>query len=134
MQSNTQTAPVSKQLLWAGRIISILPILFLIFDGGIKVMQLPPAMEATAQLGYPTSVVLAIGILELTCLALYAIPRTTVLGAILLTGYLGGALATQVRVGAELFSLIFPLIIGALLWGGLFLREQRLHALVPLRS
>jgi hypothetical protein len=121
--------------LWAGRIISALVVLFLLFDTVLKLMRLGPAVEGTVKLGYPESLVLAIGILELFCLVLYVIPRTSVLGAILLTGYLGGAVATHVRMGNPLFShVLFPVYIGVLLWGGLFLREDRLRALMPLRS
>jgi hypothetical protein len=134
MQTAVQAAPGSAAAVWAGRIASALGVLFLIFDGGIKVLQLAPAVEATAQLGYPTSLVLAIGAIELACLVVYVIPRTAVLGAILLTGYLGGAIATQVRSGAPAFSVVFPVILGALLWGGLYLRDQRLRALIPLVS
>jgi hypothetical protein len=134
MVTATQTAPVVKTTLWAGRIISLLAVLFLAFDTIIKVLNMAPAVEATTQLGYPASLVVGIGILELICTAVYAIPRTSVLGAILLTGYLGGAIATQVRAESPLFSVIFPVIIGAMVWGGLFLRETRLRALVPLRS
>ncbi len=134
MQSLTQTVPVSKKMLWAGRIISALAILFLIFDGVIKVIQHPEAVEPTMQLGYPAGLVIGIGLIELVCLAVYLIPQTSILGAILLTGYLGGAVATQVRAGSELFSLIFPVIIGALIWGGLWLRDDRLRALIPWRG
>jgi hypothetical protein len=130
----TQTVPAVRTTIWAGRIISAFAVLFLIFDGVIKVLNLAPAVEATTQLGYPASLVIGIGILELACLAVYVIPRTAVLGAILLTGYLGGAIATQMRAGSSLFSVVFPVIVGALIWGGLFLREQRLRALIPLRS
>ena len=91
-------------------------------------------MEATTQLGYPESLVFGIGIIELVCLVVYVMPRTSVLGAILLTGYLGGTVATNVRAGSELFSVFFPTIIGVLIWGGLFLRDRRLRALIPLRS
>lgn len=131
--SSPQTAPVTVRTLWTGRILSALVVLFLVFDGVVKLMQLPAAMTANAQLGYPSSAVFGIGILELACLALYVIPRTSVLGAVLLTGYLGGAVATHVRVGSPLFSIVFPVIMGALIWGGLYLREHRLRALVPLR-
>src|SRR3954451_18233663 len=134
MQAAPQTITSSTTALWAGRIISALAVLFLIFDSVIKVLKLAPAVEATTQLGYPESLVIAIGILELACLAVYVFPRTAVLGAILLTGYLGGAIATNLRAGAPAFNIVFPLIIGALVWGGLFLREARLRALVPLRS
>jgi hypothetical protein len=109
--------------------------LFLLFDSVIKVMKLAPAVEGTIQLGYPESVVVGIGIIELLCLAAYLIPRTSVLGAILLTGYLGGAIASHVRIGSPLFThVLFPIYVALLIWGGLFLRENRLRALVPLRS
>jgi hypothetical protein len=121
-------------MIWAGGIISALAVLFLIFDSIIKVLKLAPAVEATTQLGYPESLVITIGVLELACLSAYVFPRTAVLGAILLTGYLGGAIATNLRAGTPAFNVIFPMIIGALIWGGLFLREARLRALVPLRS
>src|SRR5467141_1085729 len=98
MQSATQTASASKKKRWAGRIICALVILFLLFDSGLKVMKLAPAVEATARLGYPTKLVFAIGIAELICVVLFVIPRASILGAILLTGYLGGATATQVRL------------------------------------
>ena len=98
-------------------------------------MQLPPALEGTTQLGYPASVVLPIGIVELVCVVVSVIPRTSVLGAILLTGYLGGAIATHVRVGSPFLThTFFPIYVAALIWGGLFLREERLRALVPLRT
>jgi DoxX-like protein len=130
MLAATQSVPTVKTTIWAGRIISALAILFLAFDTIIKVLNLPPAVEATTQLGYPASLVVTIGIIELACLAVYSIPRTSILGAILLTGYLGGAIATQVRAGSPLFSVIFPVIIGVLIWGGLFLRDERLRALL----
>jgi DoxX-like family len=134
MQAATQTVPTVKTTIWAGRIISAFAILFLIFDGVVKVLSMAPAVEASTQLGYPAGLVVGIGILELACLAVYVFPRTAVLGAILLTGYLGGAIATQLRAGSPLFSIVFPVIVGALVWGGLFLREERLRALIPLRS
>lgn len=116
--------------IWAGRVLSALAILFLAFDTVIKVLNLPPAVEATTQLGYPAGLVVTIGLIELACLVLYAIPRTAIIGALLLTGYLGGAIATQVRAGAPLFPVVFPLIIGALVWGGLVARNARLRALL----
>jgi hypothetical protein len=133
MQSDDQAVLSSNTTRWAGLILSALAVLFLIFDGVIKVLRLAPAMESTVQLGYPESLVLGIGIVELICLAVYVIPQTSVLGAILLTGYLGGAVATQVRAGSEPFSVVFPVIIGLLLWGGLYLLDPRLRALIPLR-
>ena len=133
-QPTVQTDAVSKKRLWAGRIIGGLAGLFLLFDSVVKVMKLAPAMEGTAQLGYPQSLVFGIGCLELACLVVYAIPRTSVLGAILLTGYLGGAVASHLRIGSPLFGFVlFPVYIGLLIWGALFLRDDRLRALIPLR-
>ena len=128
-------ASTTKSRLWTGRILSGLAIAFLLFDTIIKVLKLPVAMDGTVQLGYPASAVFGIGVIELICLALYAFPRTAALGAILLTGYLGGAIATHVRISSPLFShVLFPVYVAAFIWGGLYLRERRLHALVPLRE
>ena len=130
-----QSAPVSKTSLWAGRVFSGLVVLFMLFDSSIKLMKLAPAVEGTAKLGYPVNVVLSIGIVLFVCTVLYAIPRTSILGAILLTGYLGGAVASNVRVENPLFGyVLFPVYVGVLLWLGLFLRDVRLRALIPLRS
>jgi hypothetical protein len=134
MQSDTQDPSVSKRMLWTGWIISALPSLFLLVDGVMKLLKPAIVTETTVQLGYPESVILGLGIVLLTCTVLYLIPRTAVLGAILLTGYLGGAVATHVRVSAGPFEVLFPVIIGALLWGGLFLRDERLRELIPLRT
>jgi len=134
MQSVTQTAPVSKARLWTGRIISALPVLFFIFDGVMKLVKPPVVVQATIQLGYPESTILPIGIVLLIATLLYVIPRTAVLGAILLTGYLGGAVATHVRVGAGWFPVLFPVLFGVLIWGGLYLRDERLRTLIPLRT
>jgi hypothetical protein len=134
MQSESQPGPVSKKKLWAGRIISALPILFLLMDGVMKLMKPRIVVETTVQLGYPESVILPLGVVLLISTVLYLIPRTALLGAILLTGYLGGAVATHVRVGAGVFSVLFPVILGILIWFGLYLRDERLRALIPLRS
>ena len=131
MQTNAQAVPVSKAGSLAGRTISALMALFLLFDGGMKALKLAPAVEGTVRLGYPVSLVFAIGIVDLICVAAYAVPRTSILGAILLTGYLGGAIATQLRMRDPWF--LFPVVIGLLLWAGLFLRDVRLRALIPLR-
>jgi hypothetical protein len=118
---------------WAGRIASGLVAAFLLFDAAIKVLRLPLAIEATTQLGYPASSVFTIGVVELACILLYLIPRTSVLGAILLTGHLGGAVATHLRIGSPMLGYtLFPLYVGALLWGGLLLGDRRLQVLVPL--
>ena len=123
-----------KSTIWAGRTLSAIAILYLGFDTMIKLLNLPPAVEATTQLGYRASLVVPIGVIELVCLALYCIPRTAVLGALLLTGYLGGAIATHVRAESGMFPVVFPLIIGVLIWAGLFLRDERLRALMLPRT
>jgi uncharacterized membrane protein YphA (DoxX/SURF4 family) len=126
-----QTAPVSKKKLWAGRIISALPVLMLLFSAVMKFMKPPSVVQEIARLGYPENLLLVMGCLELFCTVMYVIPRTSVLGAILLTAYLGGATATHVRIGDPFF---IPVILGVLVWGGLYLRDDRLRALLPLRS
>jgi DoxX-like protein len=132
--SDAQFGPLSKGRLWTGRIMSALPALFLLVDGVGKLIKPAPVVEGTVQLGYPESVLLGLGIVLLTCTILYTIPRTAILGAILLTGYLGGAIATHVRVGSPLFShILFPVYLAMLIWGGLYLRDERLRALIPLR-
>lgn len=132
MQSAAQTAPVSKKKLWAGRILSALPVLLLLFSGVLKLMKPAAVVQGFAHFGYPESLLLTLGILELACTVVYVIPRTSVLGAILTTAYLGGATATHVRIGDP--SFFIPVILGVLVWGGLFLRDDRLRALIPLRT
>jgi hypothetical protein len=121
-------------MLWAGWILSAIPSLFLLVDGVMKLVKPVPVVEATVGLGYPEGVILGLGILLLACLAVYVFPRTSILGAILLTGYLGGAVASHVRIEEGLFPVCFPVIVGAMLWGGLYLRDARLRALLPLRK
>lgn len=133
MPSETHTAPVSKKKLWAGRILSALAVLFLLFDSITKLMKIAPVMAAFARLGYPESLARVIGSILLVCLVVYVNPRTAILGAILLTGYLGGAVDANLRAGDPLFETLFPIIFGVLIWAGIFLREGRLRALVPLR-
>ena len=134
MQSAADSAPISKSSLWAGSIISTLVVLFLLFDGVTKVLMVAPVVEASVQLGIPLSVVPGIGIVLLICTVVYVIPRTSVLGAILLTGFLGGATATHVRLGGPVFPVVFAVAFGVLVWLGLFLRDARLRTLIPLRS
>ena len=118
-----------------GRILSGLAVVFLLFDGTVKLLELPVAVEATVRLGYPESVVIPLGLVEVACAVAYLVPRAAMLGAILWTGYLGGAVATHVRVGSPLFSqALFPIYVAALLWAGLWLRDQRLRAVLPLRA
>lgn len=131
----TEVQGPSKGKVWTGRVLSGLAVLFLLFDAVIKLMRIAPVVESFAKLGYPAGLEIPLGTVLLVCTLLYAIPRTAVLGAILLTGYLGGAVATHVRVGDPLAShILFPIYVGVLVWGGLYLRERRLGALVPLRS
>jgi len=135
MTSTANTSSAPKKKLTASYILTALVALFLAFDTVIKVLRLAPAIQGTTELGYPAHTVLWIGIIELVCLGLYLTPRTSVLGALLLTGYLGGAIATHVRVGSPLLShTLFPIYVALLVWGGLYLRETRLRALIPLRQ
>ena len=132
--SDAQSAPLSKGRLWTGRIMSALPALFLFVDAVGKLVKPAPVVEGTLQLGYPESVILGLGIVLLACTVLYVIPPTAILGAILLTGYLGGAVATHVRVGSPLFThILFPVYVAVLIWGGLYIRDERLRALITLR-
>jgi hypothetical protein len=124
-------APVSKRRPWAGLIIRGLIIAFLLMDAIMKVMKLPFVIEASAKIGYGESVVFWLGVALLVSTVAYAIPRTSVLGAILLTGYLGGATATHVRIGDPFY---FPIVFGVLAWAGLYLSDDRLRALIPLRK
>jgi len=133
MQSSSPTEDVSKGMLWTGRFLSGLMALFFIFDGVGHVMKPAPVVEAFARLEYPLSASVGIGVLALICTAIYVTPRTSVLGAILLTGYLGGAVSTHVRAGSSLFEMIFPLVLGVLVWMGIFVRDAQLRRLVPLR-
>jgi hypothetical protein len=128
------TASASKKSLWAGRVTSGIPVLFLVFDGLMKAIKLPPVLEACARYGFDPGTVFGIGVLLLACVLVYVVPRTSVLGAILLTGYLGGAVVTHVRAGEGAFRVLFPVFVGLLVWGGLFLRDARLRALVPARQ
>ncbi len=114
-----------------GRGISTLAILFLIFDSSGKLFEVQPVIDGTVRLGYSPDMVFTLGMLLLVCVVTYVVPRTALLGAVLLTGYLGGAVATHVRVESPLFThVLFPVYLGALLWGGLLLREARLRALL----
>jgi hypothetical protein len=126
--------PISPVALWGGRILSGLVILFLLFDGAIKLIPLDIVIETSRQLGIPTDLAVTLGVLTLLGTLLYAYPRTSVLGAILLTGYLGGAIYVHVRAGSPLFShTLFGIYLGILLWGGLYLRDERLRLIFPWR-
>jgi hypothetical protein len=124
----------SKGKLWTARIFSGIAVLFLLFDSTIHILKPAPVVEGFAKLGFPISTSVTLGVIELACVVLYVIPRTSVFGAILLTGYLGGAIATQVRVGAPMFSTtLFPIYVALLIWGALYLRDDRVRALIPVR-
>ena len=132
MQSEPQTAPGSKAMIWTGRVISTLAALLLLMVGVMDLAKPDFVVEGTTKYGYPESVIVPLGIVVIACVVVYLIPRTAVLGAILLTGYLGGAVATHVRAG-ENVSILFPVLFGALVWGGLVLRDAKLRALLPWR-
>jgi hypothetical protein len=138
MESTLRVSPVSSASLWTGRVLSGLVIVFLLFDGIIKLFPIAPVTETMLQLGYTdnlTGVARGLGVLTLAIVVLYAIPRTAILGAILMTGLLGGAMATHLRVGSPLFThFLFGLYLGLMAWGGLYLRDERLRALLPMRS
>lgn len=131
MASDTATTP-SRTARYAGRALSGIAFVFLAFDAMVKVLYLPPAVEGTTQLGYSASIIVPLGVLQLVMLALYAVPRTAIFGAILWTGYLGGAVATHVRLGNPVAThLLSPVYVAVFLWLGLWLRNETLRALVP---
>ena len=134
MQAATQADSLSKKSVGAGRIISGLVAAFMIFDGVIHIMKPAPVVEGFAKLNFPLRFAIPLAIVELLSLLLYVIPRTSILGAILLTGYYGGAVAIQLPTGNSLFGeILFPVYFGILLWGGIYLRDERLQALIPFR-
>jgi hypothetical protein len=134
MGSDNHSGAVSKKAHWGGWVLGGLPALFLLLDAAMKLAKPDFVVEATTKLGYSESVIVPLGIVLLTSTVLYLVPRTAVLGAILLTGYLGGAVDAHVRAGEGAFEVLFPVVFGVLLWGGLYLRDARLRALVPLRT
>jgi DoxX-like family len=126
------SAPSSKKMIWAGRVISAIPVLFMLFSAVLKLLKPLQVIQAFVQAGYPESQIVLLGVLEFLSCVIYLIPRTAVLGAILMTGYLGGATATNIRIGV--LSYVITVILGVMVWGGLFFREPRVRALIPLRS
>ena len=134
MVAIVQTTSLPVQRVWAGRIVSWFPALFLLVDGAAKLFKPAPVIEGTVRLGYSEGVIIPLGIVLVVCTVLYLVPATAVLGAILLTGYLGGAVATHVRTNDGAFGIVFAVTIGVLLWLGLYLRDARLRVLLPLRS
>jgi hypothetical protein len=131
MTSESQRPP-SKAAVWTGWVLSVLPSLLLLFSGVMKLVKAPDVIKGFEHLGYPEHLALILGIVEVGSTLLYLFPRTAVLGAILVTGYLGGAIATHARLLEAQF--LAPLILGLLIWGGLFLRDRRVRALIPIRK
>jgi DoxX-like family len=125
------TSEKPKAALWTGRVITGIVVLFCIFDGVTKLIKEPHSVAATAELGYSAGALAGIGALLLICTAVYIIPRTAVLGAVLMTGYLGGAVASNVRIGHPVFECVFPVLFAGLAWAGLFLRQPRLRTVLP---
>ncbi|MGC0773425.1 MAG: DoxX family protein [Candidatus Acidiferrum sp.] len=130
--SAASAVPISKGMIWTGRVLSALPVALMVFSAVLKFLKPAPVVESFAHFGYPESEIFLLGVLELLSCIVYVIPRTAVLGAILMTGYLGGATATNVRVGDH--SYIMTVTLGVLVWAGLFLRDARVRALIPLRG
>jgi hypothetical protein len=131
---NIEAANTSQAALWTGRVLTAIVALFLVLDSGMKLLQLDAVRIAMQPLGYPDELGLVIGMIEAICLVLYVVPRTAVLGAILLTGLLGGSAAAHLRVGDPLFThVLFGVYVGVLAWGGLYLRDATLRALIPFR-
>jgi DoxX-like family len=141
MSAATQANPLpnvatsaSNAVIWVGRMVSTLVVLFCAFDGIMKVIREPHVIAASADFGFSASQIVLIGVLMLLCTVLYTIPRTAILGSVVLTGYLGGAVVSNMRVGHPVFECIFPVIFAVLAWGGLFVREPRLRELIPFRK
>jgi len=133
MQSDTQTAPAPKWMFWVGWILTILPGLMLLASGTMKLIQPPGMEESVKKIGWDdTRIVFGLGIVEIACALIYLFPPTSVLGAILVTGYFGGAVATHMRIH-EFVEMAPPIVLGVLIWGGIYLRCGRVRALIPLR-
>jgi hypothetical protein len=133
-QNTISIKRISGARLTAGYVLSGLSSLFLLFDGIMKLFKPAVVINGTVELGYNEAVIVPLGIVLTAITVLYIVPRSAVLGAVLLTGYLGGAVATHVRVGNGAFEVLFPVIVGALIWGGLYLRDERVAALLPIRK
>jgi len=135
MVSNVEVGAVPRRTAWIGRIVTWLPALFLLVDGVAKLFKPLPVVKGTVKLGYSESTIIPIGIVLIVCTVLYLVPRTAVLGAILLTGYLGGAVATHVSAAGDgAFGVIFATVFGVLVWFGLYLRDERVRSLIPFRN
>jgi hypothetical protein len=134
MDNAAQAVSISKGQLWTGRVLSTIAVLFMLFDTVIHAMRGPQVVQGFAQLGFPLSIAIPLSTIEFIGIVLYVFPRTSVLGAILLTGYLGGAVAAQVRIGAPLLGFVLaPVYVALFLWVGLYLRDERVRAVFPVR-
>ncbi|CAN5470467.1 DoxX family protein [soil metagenome] len=134
MPLDTPYTEQPSAMTWTGRVMSGVVILFLLFDGAIKLVPLDIVIETSKQLGLSEGLARPLGVITLLCTILYAMPRTSILGAVLLTAYMGGAVATHVRIGSPLFShTLFGVYLGLLIWGGLYFRDHRIRTLLPLR-
>jgi hypothetical protein len=130
-----QPGASSRKMIWTGRILAGLATVFLLFDAVIHVLRPAPVVEAFARLHLPLNLAVELGIIELVCIALYVIPQTAILGAVLLTGYLGGAVAIQMTTSNSLFGeILFPVYVGIMLWAGIYLRDARLRSMFPWRG
>lgn len=126
------SVPTSTTRRWVGRTLSGLAVAFLLFDSAMKLAMVQPVIDASARMGFPVDTARPIGAILLACVAIYLMPRTAVLGAVLLTGYLGGAVASHLRLEDPLVShTLFPIYFGALIWGGLYLRDARVRTIAP---
>lgn len=135
MEEGAASTPASsKKMYWVGWVMSVLPIPMLAMSFTFKITKAVPAVEGFSKMGYPAGALVPLGIVEMLCTVLYLVPQTSVLGAILLTGYLGGAVDVHVRNGDPVAQVATPVILGILVWGGLFLRDSRIRALVPFRK
>lgn len=135
MEPAVQSGLFSKKAVWTGRVLSGFITAFLLFDATIHMLKPAPVVEAFAKLNFPLRFAVPLGIIELVCIVLYVIPRTSILGAIILTGYLGGAIAIQLPTGNSFFGeVLFPVYVAVMLWGGIYLRDERLRSLIPLRT
>jgi DoxX-like family len=133
MDNAAQAVPISKGQLWTGRVLSAIAVLFMLFDTIIHALRGPQVVQGFAQLGFPLSIAIPLSSVEFIGVVLYVFPRTSVLGAILLTGYLGGAVAAQVRIGAPLLGFVLaPVYVALFLWVGLYLRDLRVRAVFPI--
>ena len=133
VKADVGAASASNATLWTGRFLTVLSVLFLVFDGVAKVMKVAPVMEASARLEIPGHVIPGLGAVLIAATLIYAFPRTSLLGAVVLTGYLGGAICAHLRIGDPAFPTVFPGLVAAIAWSGLYLREPRLQALIPVR-